>query len=176
MEAGAGPLLDLRSALASVAFRGALLARGWTGLWPRRCRNSTRTMPRCIRTYTRMTIPRRASGTSRNAGDERGTAAWASGRGRRAEDAAQGGGEITLAQMLHKWALHESGHIRQIAELVRAWKYLAGAGPLALEAGARTGCCQEQQFPSGWRVTASGPAETRLSYLGSNDSRAAAQL
>jgi len=39
-------------------------------------------------------------------------------------------GEITLSQMLHEWALHDLGHIRQIAELVRACKYLAGAGPL----------------------------------------------
>ncbi|KAB2968494.1 MAG: DinB family protein [Thermoanaerobaculia bacterium] len=39
-------------------------------------------------------------------------------------------GQITLAQMLHEWALHDLGHIRQIAELVRARKYLAGAGPL----------------------------------------------
>lgn len=39
-------------------------------------------------------------------------------------------GEITLNQMLHEWALHDLGHIRQIAELVRARKYLAGAGPL----------------------------------------------
>jgi hypothetical protein len=39
-------------------------------------------------------------------------------------------GEITLAQMLREWALHDLGHIRQIAELVRARKYLAGAGPL----------------------------------------------
>jgi DinB superfamily len=39
-------------------------------------------------------------------------------------------GEITLAQMLHEWALHDLGHIRQVAELVRARRYLAGAGPL----------------------------------------------
>jgi hypothetical protein len=39
-------------------------------------------------------------------------------------------GPITLAQMLNEWALHDLGHIRQIAELVRARKYLAGAGPL----------------------------------------------
>ncbi len=39
-------------------------------------------------------------------------------------------GEITLLQMLHEWTLHDIGHIRQIAELVRARKYLAGAGPL----------------------------------------------
>jgi hypothetical protein len=39
-------------------------------------------------------------------------------------------GEFTLAQMLHEWALHDLGHIRQVAELVRARKYLAGAGPL----------------------------------------------
>ena len=39
-------------------------------------------------------------------------------------------GNITLAEMLHEWALHDLGHIRQIAELVRARKYVAGAGPL----------------------------------------------
>ena len=39
-------------------------------------------------------------------------------------------GEITLGQMLHEWTLHDLGHIRQVAELVRARKYLAGAGPL----------------------------------------------
>jgi hypothetical protein len=39
-------------------------------------------------------------------------------------------GEISLSQMLHEWALHDLGHVRQIAELVRARKYLAGAGPL----------------------------------------------
>jgi hypothetical protein len=39
-------------------------------------------------------------------------------------------GEITLSQMLHEWALHDLGHIRQVAELVRARKYLAGSGPL----------------------------------------------
>jgi hypothetical protein len=39
-------------------------------------------------------------------------------------------GVITLSQMLHEWALHDLGHIRQVAELVRARKYLAGAGPL----------------------------------------------
>ena len=40
-------------------------------------------------------------------------------------------GEITLVNMLYEWALHDLGHIRQIAELVRARKYLAGAGPLS---------------------------------------------
>ena len=40
-------------------------------------------------------------------------------------------GPITLSQMLNEWALHDLGHVRQIAELVRARKYLAGAGPLA---------------------------------------------
>jgi DinB superfamily len=42
-------------------------------------------------------------------------------------------GEITLGQMLHAWALHDLGHVRQLAELVRARKYLAGAGPLGKE-------------------------------------------
>jgi hypothetical protein len=40
-------------------------------------------------------------------------------------------GSITLAQMLNEWALHDLGHVRQIAELVRARKYLSAAGPLA---------------------------------------------
>ena len=48
--------------------------------------------------------------------------------GRRAQHSEAG--EITLAEMLHEWALHDIGHIRQIAELVRARKYLAGAGRL----------------------------------------------
>jgi hypothetical protein len=39
-------------------------------------------------------------------------------------------GEITLSQMLHEWALHDLGHVRQIAELVRARKYLDGAGSM----------------------------------------------
>ena len=42
-------------------------------------------------------------------------------------------GEITLSQMLHEWALHDLAHIRQIAELVRARKYLEGAGPMGRE-------------------------------------------
>lgn len=37
-------------------------------------------------------------------------------------------GEVTLGQILHEWALHDLGHIRQVAELVRARKYLPGAG------------------------------------------------
>lgn len=40
-------------------------------------------------------------------------------------------GEISLAQMLNEWALHDLGHIRQIAELVRARKYKDGAGAMA---------------------------------------------
>ena len=47
---------------------------------------------------------------------------------RRAMHAAAG--EITLAQMLHEWTLHDLGHIRQVAELVRARRFLAGAGKL----------------------------------------------
>ena len=39
-------------------------------------------------------------------------------------------GEITLQQMLHEWAMHDLGHIRQIAELVRARKHWKAAGPL----------------------------------------------
>jgi len=39
-------------------------------------------------------------------------------------------GKITLSEMLHEWALHDLGHVRQIAELIRARKYLAGAGAM----------------------------------------------
>lgn len=39
-------------------------------------------------------------------------------------------GDITLQQMLHEWAMHDLGHIRQIAELVRARKHWRQAGPL----------------------------------------------
>jgi hypothetical protein len=39
-------------------------------------------------------------------------------------------GEITLQQMLHEWAMHDLGHVRQIAELVRARKHWQQAGPL----------------------------------------------
>ena len=42
-------------------------------------------------------------------------------------------GEITLQQMLHEWAMHDLGHIRQIAELVRARKHWKQAGPLGEE-------------------------------------------
>jgi hypothetical protein len=42
-------------------------------------------------------------------------------------------GEITLTQQLNEWALHDLGHIRQIAELVRARKYLPGAGPMGCD-------------------------------------------
>ncbi len=42
----------------------------------------------------------------------------------------QEAGEITLEQMLHEWAMHDLGHIRQIAELVRARKHWRAAGPL----------------------------------------------
>jgi len=40
-------------------------------------------------------------------------------------------GEITLSQMLNEWALHDLGHIRQIAELARARRYASAAGPMA---------------------------------------------
>jgi hypothetical protein len=40
-------------------------------------------------------------------------------------------GEITLSHMLNEWALHDLGHIRQIAELARARKYQGDAGPMA---------------------------------------------
>jgi hypothetical protein len=42
-------------------------------------------------------------------------------------------GKITLSEMLHEWALHDLGRVGQVAEPVRARKYLAGAGPLGAD-------------------------------------------
>jgi hypothetical protein len=42
----------------------------------------------------------------------------------------QQAGLITLQQMLHEWAMHDLGHIRQIAELVRARMHWRQAGKL----------------------------------------------
>jgi len=38
-------------------------------------------------------------------------------------------GTITIAQWLHEWAFHDLGHIRQIAELLRARCFYPGIGP-----------------------------------------------
>jgi hypothetical protein len=38
-------------------------------------------------------------------------------------------GAVTLEQVLNEWAFHDLGHIRQIAELVRAIRYYPEMGP-----------------------------------------------
>jgi len=38
-------------------------------------------------------------------------------------------GPITVGNLLHEWPLHDLGHIRQIAELIRAVKYYPHIGP-----------------------------------------------
>jgi hypothetical protein len=38
-------------------------------------------------------------------------------------------GPVTLANLLNEWALHDLGHVRQLAELVRAQLYYPGTGP-----------------------------------------------
>jgi hypothetical protein len=38
-------------------------------------------------------------------------------------------GVVTLGNLLHEWPLHDLGHVRQIAELVRARKYHPHIGP-----------------------------------------------
>jgi hypothetical protein len=38
-------------------------------------------------------------------------------------------GPITVANVLNEWASHDLAHIRQIAEIIRALKYLPGMGP-----------------------------------------------
>jgi hypothetical protein len=39
-------------------------------------------------------------------------------------------GRITVRELVNEWGFHDLGHIRQVAELVRARKHLAAAGPL----------------------------------------------
>ena len=38
-------------------------------------------------------------------------------------------GQFTLANLLNEWALHDLGHVRQLAELVRAQLYYPEIGP-----------------------------------------------
>jgi hypothetical protein len=38
-------------------------------------------------------------------------------------------GKLTLAHLLNEWALHDLGHVRQLAELVRAQLYYPEIGP-----------------------------------------------
>jgi hypothetical protein len=42
-------------------------------------------------------------------------------------------GQFTLANLLNEWALHDLGHVRQLAELVRAQLYYPEIGPFRLE-------------------------------------------
>jgi hypothetical protein len=39
-------------------------------------------------------------------------------------------GEVELSQLLSLWAFHDLGHIRQVAELVRAVSFWDGIGSL----------------------------------------------
>jgi hypothetical protein len=42
-------------------------------------------------------------------------------------------GVITIAHVMNEWALHDLGHIRQIAEIIRALKYYPQMGPFQSE-------------------------------------------
>lgn len=42
-------------------------------------------------------------------------------------------GEITVENILNEWALHDLGHVRQMAELVRTQLYYPGIGPFQAE-------------------------------------------
>ncbi|MFN0171640.1 MAG: DinB family protein [Bryobacteraceae bacterium] len=42
-------------------------------------------------------------------------------------------GDITIGHLLHEWAFHDLGHIRQIAELIRARTLYPGMGPIQQE-------------------------------------------
>ena len=132
LEARARPLFRRRGARAPQPFRRPLLPYA-AGPLPERgqSRIRSRTTRSCTWSCTATWIPRMPSTISRSS---------ARPTSKLLRDLPPGAGErkavhkkvgpITLAQMLHEWALHDLGHIRQIAELVRARKYLAGAGPL----------------------------------------------
>ena len=40
-------------------------------------------------------------------------------------------GTITVEQLMNEWAFHDLGHVRQIAEIVRAQVYYPKLGPFA---------------------------------------------
>lgn len=42
-------------------------------------------------------------------------------------------GSFTISNVLHVWAFHDLGHIKQIAELIRALKYYPHMGPFQSE-------------------------------------------
>lgn len=42
-------------------------------------------------------------------------------------------GQFTLSNLLNEWALHDLGHVRQLAELVRAQLYYPEVGPFQAE-------------------------------------------
>ena len=42
-------------------------------------------------------------------------------------------GTITVSHVLNEWAFHDLGHIRQIAEIIRALKYYPHMGPFQAE-------------------------------------------
>jgi len=42
-------------------------------------------------------------------------------------------GVITVAHVMNEWAFHDLGHIRQIAEIIRARKFYAQSGPFATQ-------------------------------------------
>ena len=117
LEAGAGSLLHRRSAGAPVALRRPLLpparrpvpqrgtARARTG----RCADTTTT---CIATPTPRTPSTISRSSARPTWSFCGPCRAAPGIARALHQAA---GEITLAQMLHEWAMHDLGHIRQVA-------------------------------------------------------------
>ena len=103
------------------------LARGAARVRDRRCAAA----PGAV---TATPTPKRTSTTSRNSARPTwSTSAASPPAPAAASPCTNAAGQITLAEMLHAWALHDLGHIRQVAELARARKYLPGAGPLGKE-------------------------------------------
>lgn len=123
--------LSLRCLHTSPTRRATATACGWIASWKKRTHFSKVTTRKCISISIEMPSPKTPSIISKNSArtNIEFLENLPPGSGDRKANHAEVG-EITLAQMLHEWALHDIGHIRQVAELVRARKYLNGAGPL----------------------------------------------
>ena len=85
---------------------------------------------RCISISIARPTPRIPSTISRSSARPTWSSCGVAAQRRRTAGDASEAGEITLQQMLHEWSMHDLGHVRQVAELVRARKHWEQAGRL----------------------------------------------
>ena len=133
LETHARPLLDSRASGASVARRGALFPHSMSmKCWRPRIRKSnltirTRTMRKA---HIRIAMRKNRWRTGKNSAKITSSFCAGSSRGSCRVPARHPVlGEFTLANLLNEWALHDLGHVRQLAELVRAQLYYPEIGP-----------------------------------------------